>query len=157
MPPPRENGRASRRRARARRDRRSKDDLRDSCSRVLGLSSRGEIHRASSRVWSDLNCPVFACNRTKMFHVKHFCPIAGPNYTRPYTPGGLKPVGLRGRSRSFDRRQLFCQSRRRAEMRHEEGKTGVFPPRTGRRLEIRWAHFQAHRLGLVGRADMEHH
>ena len=30
-------------------------------------------------------CPIEALNRTKLFHVKRFCPIGGQNLTRPKT------------------------------------------------------------------------
>jgi hypothetical protein len=43
-----------------------------------------------------------------------------------------------------------------AKVRLDEGKTSLFQHRTGRRLEIRRAGFQAHRLGLVRRAESKY-
>ncbi|HTV33546.1 MAG TPA: hypothetical protein VME69_10675, partial [Methylocella sp.] len=33
-------------------------------------------------------------NRTKMFHVKHFCPIGAENHTRRRTPRGRETRGI---------------------------------------------------------------
>jgi hypothetical protein len=42
-------------------------------------------------------CPILLPDRTKMFHVKHFCPIEAENLTNPNTSDGVNGVGLRGK------------------------------------------------------------
>jgi hypothetical protein len=45
---------------------------------LKGLRIRGVSHLAKIR-------PLGRPNRTKMFHVKHFCPVGAKNLTRPNT------------------------------------------------------------------------
>ena len=39
---------------------------------------------------------VFRVDLTKMFYVKHFCPIAGSQYVRPHTSSAFRRVALLG-------------------------------------------------------------
>jgi hypothetical protein len=42
-------------------------------------------------------CKEIPVNRTKMFHVKHFCPVEAENLTNPHTSASWIEVGLRGK------------------------------------------------------------
>src|SRR5450631_3346040 len=39
-------------------------------------------------------CKEMPPNRTKTFHVKHFCPVGAENLTRPHTLDGLERSGI---------------------------------------------------------------
>jgi hypothetical protein len=42
------------------------------------------------KFWQARICPIPGQNLTKMFHVKHFCPVGAENLTRPLTCGGFR-------------------------------------------------------------------
>src|ERR1700730_5587928 len=74
-------------------------------------------------------CPILPPNLTKMFHVKHFCPIEGRKYTRPHTTRGVRiggiaqKIGLLGGFRFFSAAEASLGLLRKPLSWHGSGRT----------------------------------
>ena len=62
---------------------------------VADLAGLTEIYAAFLEAYFGKDC---ALGRTKVFHVKHFCPIEAENLTNPHTSASWIEVGLRGKT-----------------------------------------------------------